>query len=96
MAITTVVLPYDCDTMWIIRHELVYFGPIFVGLSSGGPIFGKCSKLNRLYALGLFLVSKILQNLCPFSEYKPRLSSRNAPVPIRIHQVNTQQIRIHV
>ena len=73
MAITTVVLPYNCDTMWILlpyncdtmwilRHELFYFGPIFVGLSSGGPIFGKSPKLNRLYALGLFLVSKIFKN----------------------------------
>ena len=25
----------NCDTKWIIRHELVYFGPFSVGLFSG-------------------------------------------------------------
>ena len=37
-------LTMSCDTTWIIRHELVYFGPFSVGLFSGRPIFGKCPK----------------------------------------------------
>ena len=38
----------SCDsTTWIIQHGLVYFGPFFVGLFSGGPIFGKCPKTEN-------------------------------------------------
>ena len=58
------------STTWIIRHELVYFGPFSMGLFSGWAHFLKVSEKRKL-ALSLFLLSKILKTFWPFSENKP-------------------------
>ena len=68
----------SCDTTWIIRHELVYFGPFSLGLFSGGHIFGECSKTEK--ALGLFLVSKILKKFGRFPKISPELIFGMPPV----------------
>ena len=59
-----------CDTAWIIRHELVYFGYFSVGLFLGGTIFGKCPKTeNKPWAH--FWCQRFLNKIWPFPENKP-------------------------
>ena len=62
----------SCDTTWIKRHELVYFGPFSVGLFSGGPISGKCPKTeNKPWAY--FWCQRFLKYFSRFPKISPEL-----------------------